>query len=232
MILRLATYNIHGCVGVDGKADAERILRILRHINADVVALQEVESTGVGGVEFSRWLARNTDYEVHSGPTLRRREGHYGNALLSRLPTRSLERRDLSVPGREPRGAIVATLDADGRPLLVVATHLGLKSAEREFQVESLLQTVRREIAHEHPVARVLLGDINEWCSYGAPLRKLDRYFQNGCSPATFPSRFPLLALDRILVRPHSAVRDVGVNKNEATRVASDHLPLLATINL
>ena len=106
MHMRLATYNIHACIGADGRFDPGRIVRVLRQMKADVVALQEVENYPVGETGLLDYLAAETGMAAFAGPTLLRETRHYGNALLTRLPILSLKRVDLSLQRREPRGAI------------------------------------------------------------------------------------------------------------------------------
>jgi endonuclease/exonuclease/phosphatase family metal-dependent hydrolase len=131
----------------------------------------------------------------------------------------------LSFGSREPRGALDADVDCHGHPLRVVATHLGLRLAERRDQIRRLLQVFDTE---RMPV--ILMGDINEWFVWGRSLRWLVSHFQAVPAPATFPSRLPLLPLDRIWIRPRHRLVHVEVHRTPLARVASDHLPLIAHI--
>lgn len=132
--LCLATYNIHRAVGRDGRFDPARIQRVIAEIDADVVALQEVESHH-GGFDMLAYLATQTSLTPVAGPTLAHATGEYGNAVLTRASLLDVQRLDLSVPHREPRGALDVLLDWGGAPLRVVATHLGLRPAERRHQI-------------------------------------------------------------------------------------------------
>ena len=228
MHMRLATYNIHACIGADGRFDPGRIVRVLRQMNADVIALQEVDNHLLGETELLGYLAAETAMKVFSGPTLQRDTRHYGNALLTRLPTLALKQVDLSLPQREPRGAIDALLDWNGQHLQVVATHLGLRPGERRQQVRRLLELCESSPA----VLSVLLGDLNEWLLWGRPLRWLRQHFTAGPQPRTYPARFPLFALDRIWVRPASALVEISAHRSERSRTASDHLPVRALLRL
>jgi endonuclease/exonuclease/phosphatase family metal-dependent hydrolase len=109
-----------------------------------------------------------------------------------------------------------------------VATHLGLRPAERREQVQQLLHLFR-ERPHD---SSVLLGDLNEWFLWGRPLRRLHRHFRETPSLATFPRELPLLALDRIWTHPRAMLRSSQVHKTPLARLASDHLPLVATLDL
>lgn len=227
--VRLASYNVHRAKGRDGRTDPERILGVLREIDADVYALQEVEAHD-GGSDMLGWLAKRIGSTAIAGTTLLRQDGHYGNGLLARCHcVVRTELVDLSWRAREPRGAISADLDfGEGRVLKVVATHLGLRPAERREQVERLLQLFTW---HEQERA-VLMGDLNEWFLWGRPLKKLHKYFDATPAVATFPSGRPVLALDRIWTHPGSILQDLKCHVSPLARIASDHLPLVARIDI
>jgi len=225
--LRVATYNVHRAIGSDGRADPARILAVLREIDADVYALQEVEAHD-DGADMLAWLGRELGVHAVPGTTLKRKDGHFGNGLLTRCPVRGKRITDLSWRGREPRGAIAIDLDCGGKDLRVVATHLGLRPAERRDQVQQLLHLFR-ERPDDHSV---LLGDLNEWFLWGRPLRRLHRHFKSTPSLATFPSFLPVLALDRVWTHPRRMLKRIAVHKTPLARRASDHLPLVATLEL
>jgi endonuclease/exonuclease/phosphatase family metal-dependent hydrolase len=225
--IRIATYNVHRAIGTDRRTDPERILGVLREVDADVYALQEVEAHD-DGPAMLHWLGKQLGYHSITGTTLKRHDGLFGNGVLTRCPVKEKRLTDLSWRGREPRGAIAADLDCGGRRLRVVATHLGLRPAERRDQVQQLLH-----LFHERPHDRsVLLGDLNEWFLWGRPLRRLHRHFRETPHLATFPSRLPFLALDRIWAHPRAMLRRLQVHKTPLARLASDHLPLVATLDL
>jgi len=135
---------------------------------------------------------------------------------------------DLSVEGREPRGAIEVSLGADAAPLRVLATHFGLAPWERRAQARRVLALVNSARA---PL-EVLLGDLNEWFLWGRPLRWLHRDFAPTPAPPTWPARFPVFALDRLWVRPRGALAALARHDSPAARAASDHLPLRAELAL
>lgn len=223
----IVSYNIHLAIGRDRHYRPKRIAEVLREIDADVVALQEVQLGG-SGFDMLEYLAEATGYEPVAGPTLDHpRHGAYGNAVLSRAPVRTVRRIDLSVPRREPRGALDLELDCAGRPLRVIATHLGLMPAERRKQIKRLL----RAFEDDEVMTTVLAGDLNEWFLWGRPLRWLHAYFKETPSPRTFPSGRPLFALDRIWVRPRALLRQVRVHNSRLARIASDHLPLVGVVH-
>lgn len=225
--LRIASYNVHRAIGADRRFDPARILAVLREIDADVVALQEVEAHD-SGADMLAWLAKETGQHAIAGTTLLRHDGHYGNGLLTRCPVSEKRVSDLTWRGREPRGAIMADIDCDGHAVRVVATHLGLRPAERRDQVQQLLHLFR-ERPHDRSV---LLGDLNEWFLWGRPLRRLHRHFRETPSLATFPSWLPVLALDRIWTHPRAMLKRLEVHRTPLARMASDHLPLVATLAL
>jgi len=225
--IRLVSYNIHSGIGRDGWFSLARIRDVLAEIGADVIILQEIE-TRASGIDMLAWLERETGLAPVAGPALLRADGHYGNALLVRGRIGTIERLDLSVAGREPRGAIAADLECKGARLRVVATHLGLRPAERREQVLRLIQVLRNRM--REPL--VLAGDLNEWFLWGRPLRWLHAHFQETPALATFPAHWPLFALDRMWASPRSLLRRVSVHASPLARVASDHLPLVGDIVL
>ena len=228
MKLRIATYNIHRAVGGDGRADPSRIARTLEELDADLVALQEVSFGAQLPGELLERLAGSMDAEVIAGATLHDARGHYGNAVLSRLPVERASRFDLSVRGREPRGAIEISTGANGVSLQVVATHLGLRPAERRHQIAQLLPLFDASTAD----VKMLLGDLNEWFLWGRPIRWLHRVFDPGPAPATFPAHRPWLALDRLWVTPSRVLERLYVHDSESARAASDHLPLVGELHV
>jgi len=222
----VATYNIHLGIGRDGHFQPHRIAEVIRELKADVIALQEV-AMGAPGFNMLEYLRDACKLHAIAGPTLVTAQGDYGNAILTRFDATQVRRLDLSFPRREPRGALDVELDCDGRPLRLVATHLGLRPAERRAQIRHLLRAV--EGAGSTPT--VLIGDVNEWFLWGRPLRWLHGHFRRTPAPATFPSGAPFIALDRVWVKPRRALRRVAVHASALSRVASDHLPLTALLD-
>lgn len=227
--LRVASYNIHRCIGSDGRCDPARIAAVLKEMSCDAIGLQEVDnSAGSGpGSKQLDFLARATGMQAVAGLRIVRHSGHYGNALLTRHPVVAVRRHDLSFSWREPRGALDVELDLRGTVTRIIVTHLGLTPGERRHQMRRILQIVTEGVA-DSPV--VLLGDINEWLPLGRPLRWLHTAFGRPPAPRSFPAFCPVVALDRIWARPRTALRSVRAHRSPTARRASDHLPVTADI--
>lgn len=231
MHVTVATYNIHRCIGTDRRYDAARTLAVLREIDADILALQEVENRGDASHASLQldYLAGELGLTAVPGLRIVRHWKEYGNALLTRFPVRDLHRHNLSVTWREPRGAVDVTLDVRGAPLRVLATHLGLGRIERRFQTMQLSKLID---AADPAVPCLVLGDMNEWFGRSRHLAWLDRRLGASGRGATFPSRWPFLKLDRIWLRPRDALTEVTVHDSPGARSASDHLPLRGRVDI
>ncbi len=226
--LTVATYNVHRCIGRDGRQDPERVARVIREMDASVVGLQEVESFQPGEPQHHHLtqIVRATGLIAVAGPAMFRPNAYFGNALLTRERLLRVQRHDISVPGREPRGAVEADLDVEGCRFRVIATHLGLRARERRAQARELLRIVARQPG----VPTVLLADFNEWLFCGPPLFWLRHQLGRSRPRRTFPSGFPVLALDRIWVSAPGAVVRTRAHRSPLAYLASDHLPLTAVI--
>jgi len=227
--LTAATWNIHGAIGTDGRYAPERIVDVLKEMDADIVALQEVASEQAHE-SFLGDLRQATGYHVVAGLLRQQRGSDFGNAVLSKCPVHSVAHLDLAIDGYEPRGAVDVQIDI-GRPSLlrVIATHLGLRPSERREQVRRIVAAVERDSPHP----TLLMGDLNEWYLWGRPLRWLHSHFaERPAAPPTFPARRPVFALDRIWVSPAGSLRRLAGHASPLARVASDHLPLIAVIAL
>lgn len=224
----VSSYNIHRCIGVDGRRRPFRVAGVIRELNPDIIGLQEVDSqfeTHEDADQVS-YLGRVTGLQAIPGPTIQRHDGRYGNAVLSARPVQSVRRVDLSVSGREPRGALDVDLDIDHKTIRVVVTHLGLNPAERRKQTKRLLDI----LSSDQRDALILMGDFNEWALWGRPLRWLRARFGRPPAPATFHSWLRLLALDRIWVWPPEFLLHIRTHVTPLARMASDHLPVKAIV--
>ena len=227
----IASYNVHKCVGTDKRFDPDRITAVIDEIGADIMALQEADERfgqRTGLLDLPR-LTRETGLAPVPVTGKSGGQGWHGNLLLFRGGV-VREVHPIKLPGVEPRGALVIDVDLDTGPLRIVATHLGLLRRSRAQQAEAILAAVAAQT--DRPT--VLLGDLNEWrLGARSSLMSLDPTF----GPLTaalpsFPSRFPVLALDRILASPQELISRLEVHDTPLARIASDHLPIKAQINL
>ncbi|MBX3179534.1 MAG: endonuclease/exonuclease/phosphatase family protein [Candidatus Hydrogenedentes bacterium] len=227
---RAASWNIHGCVGPGGQHDVDRVARVLRTLDADVIGLQEVDWRHPAGEkkEVLAYLADALGMHAVEGPNLHDHRGRYGNGLLTRLPVLGYRQRSLACDGREPRGAIDATLDTGDGRLRVIVTHLGLNARERRMQLNWLREAAS---AHTRGDYMLLLGDLNEWFGTRTVRRALTpQPFSALFTGRTFPSRWPLFSLDCILAEPAPRALSGRVVRTPEARLASDHLPVVADI--
>lgn len=228
MSIRVATYNVHGCVGNDGRLDADRVAAVIRELDADVVALQEVDTFFRCEVDQLQHLAGATGMQVVCGATRQKAGGGtFGNALLTRLPVLAARKADLSQRGREERGALDVAVDCAGVAVRVVATHFGLHAWERREQVRGLLQLVQRDPG----VPIVVMGDFNEWSLINRTVRVLDAKLGASFAVRSFPSWWALFALDRLWARPRGSLEAVWAHRSRLARVASDHLPVVGRLS-
>lgn len=229
--LRVASWNLHKCVGADGKFDPGRSVSVIAELGADLVALQEADKrfgrrTGLLDLHA---LERATGLTPLRVSDLSDGHGWHGNALLVRHGTRARFRR-LALPGAEPRGALVAELDLPEGHLRVVAAHFGLLRRCRTRQADAILKA----LSEGETMPTLLLGDLNEWRpGRRSSLSAFEPVFGSvSASPPSFPARLPVLALDRILGWPQGLVTDVEAHDSPRARAASDHLPLTARVLL
>lgn len=226
-----ASYNIHKCIGTDRKFDPERVMEVIAEIGPDVIALQEADRRfgDRAGLLDLPWLEKRTG--LVPVPVATRHAGHgwHGNVVLVRSGL-VRELKQVTLPGLEPRGALVVDLDLGPGPLRLVAAHLGLLRHSRRLQIRHLLAHAAEDL--ERPT--VLMGDLNEW-------RRDQRSALHGFAPhfgpvtggtPSFPATFPVLALDRILATPAHILGPVEAHATPLARKASDHLPVKARIDL
>jgi endonuclease/exonuclease/phosphatase family metal-dependent hydrolase len=228
------TYNVHGCVGLDGRLSVRRVAEVLARYNPHFVALQELD-TGrrrSGFRDQLRELSQLWPSEPYFFPAMVKGQGAYGIGCLSRLPVLEWQGRKLPrarAVGSEPRVAIVARVKLpDGGNMVLVNTHLGLTRAERMAQIAGL-----EVLLDETEDPLVLLGDLN--CPpRSKEMRRLLGRLQASCqvAPRTWFGSFPLRVLDYILLRRAGQVTKTFAPIDPLTVVASDHLPLLVDLEL
>lgn len=228
----IASYNVHKCVGTDRKFDPVRIAGVIAEIDADLIAIQEADQRFGDRSGLLDLDALERDCGLVPVPiTAHSVTGHgwHGNMLMIRKGT-VLKVKQLNLPGVEPRGALVADIEFASGSLRVVAAHLGLLKRSRAQQAKTIISL----LAAEEEVPMLLVGDLNEWrVGPRSSLSSLLPVFDPvaGAVPS-FPSRFPVLALDRVLGYPHELVTSVEAHDTPLARVASDHLPIKAHIDL
>ena len=220
--LRIASYNVHSCSGTDGKKDAGRIAQVIDELGCDTIGLQEVDYRLDS-------IAQQLGMQAIPGLTLARHDGPFGNALLTRRKVLDVRRVGFTYSRREPRNALDVDLEVNGETVRVIVTHLGLWPAERRYQVKKILEMIRATPSSERVI---VLGDINEWLPLGRPLRWMNALFGRCPAERSFPSRWPLVALDRVWVRPRHALLALKAHRTPLAELASDHLPVKAIIAL
>ena len=231
MQLTFASYNIHKAVGLDRRRDPDRIVAVLREIDADVIALQEADLRFGSRASV---IPRQTlaDYTPWQAVPLNQRPdslGWHGNALLVRRGISILDAAPIHLPTLEPRGAVRADLELDGRRLRVVGMHLDLSGLRRRHQVQAVLGQLGQ---CEDPCPTVLMGDLNEWSPRGGCLRAFDGGWQVLAPGRSFPSRQPVAQLDRIVASPDWRCEGQGVHHSALSARGSDHLPVWARLSL
>lgn len=229
--LLVASYNVHKCVGLDMRRDPARTARVIGEIGADVIALQEADRRFRSRAGYLDLEALSEVSGLTSVPLERKGPAHgwHGNVLL----TRNVEIEDvrpLRLPGLEPRGALVVDMKREGVPLRVIAAHLGLLRSSRLQQAQALVAALGTE---DEERTTLLMGDLNEWrLRRRSSLEPLAQRKAPGVSVPSFPARFPLFALDRIMTSPCAEVLKIERHDSPLARIASDHLPIKAWLRL
>ena len=234
LTISVASYNVHKCVGVDGVFDPGRILNVVLELGADIVALQEADQrfgSRRGLLDLKALYEKGGYRSVLDQGSRRLSHGWHGNVILYREGSGKVSNvHKMTLPGFEPRGAVLVDFDFADLPLRIIGAHLGLLKSSRARQAEAILNAA-------HPVgdrAVILLGDTNEWRTGGrSALKPFDPHLSDvDMTIASFPSRFPLWPLDRVLTNKHVTVYEMQAVETELSRVASDHLPVKAVIGV
>ena len=236
--LRVATYNIHKCRGLDQRVRPRRIAQVLVELDADIVALQEVVGRGSHSHEDQALhVAEALGYQPAFGENRRHNGAAYGNLLLSRFPVLGSWNYDITACGREPRGVLRADVRlAEGRVLHLFNVHLGTAWGERREQARHM---VSRRILRNTELAgtRIVLGDFNEWIP-GDATRLLSAHFgaRSLHSAArrrrTYPCVLPVFRLDHIYFDEALTLHRIELHRSRRALVASDHLPVVAEFSL
>lgn len=230
MRLRFASYNIHKAVGTDRRRDPDRIIAVLREIDADVIALQEADlRIGDRASVLDRAALDDTPWKPVEVARRPRSIGWHGNAILVRRGFEVVEAEPLALPMLEPRGAARADLLCDGVRVRVVGMHLDLSGLRRRDQINAVLGHVGR---CDEPCPTVLMGDFNQWGIDGGAMRAFGPDWVVLDTGRSFPSRQPIARLDRIVVSPEWACLAQHVHHSATSASASDHLPVVAELEL
>lgn len=232
--LRIATYNVHRCRGLDGRTRPERIAAVLSDIDADIIALQEVIGSGPRGGSHAEAIGAALGMGWVMAPARLLRGHHFGNAVLSRFPITQHLGHDLSWKTCEPRRLQRVDVTVNGAALHVYNVHLGTAILERRHQAQRLASIV----SDRHVVGpKLVVGDFNEWMKglattlLSARLRSVDL---KDFLPRrrTYPGLFPLLHLDHIYYAGRVEIVAVELPRTRLALVASDHLPLVADVRV
>ena len=247
--ITVASYNIRKAIGTDRRRNPGRVLDVLHELDADIVALQEADKRfgGRGSAVPHELIDGHGMYmPVHLGVRHRRRLekarqhaekflridtrnlGWHGNAILIKRNVGVLDCATLELPTLEPRGAVMAELLVDDRPIRVVGMHLDLSGLWRRRQMRAIMQAIRRR---PQKMPTVLMGDTNEWREAAGCLKDLEPDFHIAPTGASFHARHPVAPLDRIIVHKDLAIDSAGVHMSAAARRASDHLPIWAKLS-
>jgi endonuclease/exonuclease/phosphatase family metal-dependent hydrolase len=248
--ITIASYNMHKAVGLDGRRDPHRVLKVLQEIDADIVALQEADKRigGRGSTVPHALIDSHGMYKpVHLGVRHRRtlekvrkhadrflnldtrNIGWHGNAILVKRHIGILDCATLELPTLEPRGAVLAELMVNEKPLRIVGRHLDLSGLWRRRQIRAILDSIARR---PQKMPTVLMGDTNEWRTVAGCLKELEPEFHLAPTGPSFHARHPVAALDRIIVHRDLNIEAAGVHMSPIARRASDHLPIWARLSV
>lgn len=229
-LLRIVTYNVHKCRGLDRRVRPARIAEVLHSLDPTVAALQEIT------IDHAKSLAHDLKMHLAFGENRKLHESPYGNAVLSREPLLTHRNHDLSVAHREPRGCLCADVPFAGKVLHLFNIHLGTDFFERREQSRKLVTAgLLRSPAINGP--RIALGDFNEW-TRGLVSHVLAAEFENADlrvllkRDRTYPGLFPFLHVDHIYYDKSLLLESVRLHRSRLALIASDHLPLVAEFRL
>jgi endonuclease/exonuclease/phosphatase family metal-dependent hydrolase len=241
--LRVATYNVHGCVGMDRQRSERRVAEVIASMSADVVGLQELDlgRARSSHADQAALIAKELGWKYYFHPAMRIGDEQYGNAIVSRFPI--VLKRAAEMPGaapwycREQRGAIWIQAETDLGPVHIINSHFGLGRSERSLQAKLLIgPTWLGSVPPEEPA--ILLGDFNSVRASRAyrlieeHLRDVRTLITPSRAFRTFPTVFPSLAVDHIFVNAALAPTHLNVHRTPLARMASDHFPLICELSL
>ncbi|QJB70243.1 endonuclease/exonuclease/phosphatase family protein [Parasphingorhabdus halotolerans] len=230
-MLKVASYNIHKCVGTDRRRNPGRTIDVLNELDADIVALQEADRRfGARAAAIpSLLLEQNSDYLAVPLDVQTDSMGWHGNAILVRKSANINMHDIVHIPCLEPRGAIVAKIETGGMELVIWGMHLDISGLWRRRQA-SAIEKLAREHGRDMPT--VLMGDLNEWRPSGGCLKDFGRSYNFAPCGRSFHARGPVAELDRIMHCDRIKLIDCGVFESPSARKASDHLPIWAKLEI
>jgi endonuclease/exonuclease/phosphatase family metal-dependent hydrolase len=233
-ILRIVTYNVHKCRGLDGMMDIARIASVLKPLKADIIALQEVIGPSLRSPGQEEDLALRLRMIPLFAPARSYRGHLYGNAVLSRLPVTKHILCDLSVPGHEARLCQKAEVTLEGHTINFYNVHLGTSEAERSRQARKLVSRITDENIRG---PKILVGDFNEW-KKGKATHYLNEKLKGIDLTThlmwrkTYPGMLPIFHLDNLYYSGNVEVVKIHVPRGWRALMASDHLPMLAELRI
>jgi endonuclease/exonuclease/phosphatase family metal-dependent hydrolase len=236
--LRVVTYNVHKCRGLDRRVRPDRIADVLRGLDADVIALQEViAAEGAEEENQPAFIARALGgYEVFFGEARLHRGAPYGNAVLSRAPVLKSQTYDLTRRGRERRGCLRVDLECGNQRLHLFNVHLGTSFFERRHQGRRLISTdVLGSTELQSPA--IVVGDFNEW-TRGLATRLMSSHFHGVEARLhlnrrrTYPGVMPVFHLDHFYFDQRLELIGAKLVRTKLSLVASDHLPIVAEFSM
>lgn len=238
--IRLMTYNVHSCIGTDGRVSPQRIARVIARYEPDIVALQELDMgrKKTGEMDQPHLIAQELQMHYHFHPAMQVEEEQYGNAVLSRFPLEMV--RAGRLPGinefkLEPRGALWVTLNIDGVRLQIINTHLAFYIPESKIQARHLM-SAQWLLDPRCAKPAILCGDLNNM-PYSQAWRAINNYLDDaqlavdGHRPVpTWSAQWPIGRIDHIFVSEGVKVLKVEAPSTQLNKLASDHLPLIADV--
>jgi len=236
-VLRIVTYNIHKCRGMDRRVRPDRIVAVLREMRADIIALQEVVSVEGGSPEEdqARYVAEQLGFHFAFGENRQHEGGRYGNVLLTRFPIQSHQNFDITAGGRERRGCLRADVRFHESVVHVFNVHFGTRFFEQRKQARQLIDG-GIITSDDLSGPRIVLGDFNEWIR-GSVTPRMTPHLnkanvrRNLRKHRTFPGKFPLFPLDHIYFDESLRLKRLYRHRSRVALVASDHLPLVADLS-
>jgi endonuclease/exonuclease/phosphatase family metal-dependent hydrolase len=241
--LRIMSYNVHGCKGMDGRISTDRIARVIARYNPDVVALQELDAGRLRsfGVDQAQRIAKGLEMSFQFHPAFCNKDEQYGNAILSRYPMALIKKDALpKLWGKaflESRGAIWVMVDYQGTKINIINTHLSLLPKEQLLQIKTLLSSDwLRHTDCSGPI--ILCGDLNTVPNTPVYKEICKRFKDSqlmlaGHKPAkTWFAGYPIRRIDHIFVTPEFCVSSIQVSHTALDRLASDHLPIIIDLCL